>query len=304
MLQSRSHGFRSSAKPSQIQRTPWLHPKLGNSIDSCMSSRKTFLTACLCLFYVLNLSCPTFMRLGGCLLCLGVVHFLKLLGGSMPKLDVSAISSYVLLLLSDLVYLSVLWVFVAGLPTIAFIIETFISEAWNSEQKMVDVRSADGSVSEGDGISEENRSGIGYYKVSDKWSSWNRDRSFKGGNRNGGYDGGVGRLNNGSRYTTPSGVHNGAELLWRQNRDVFNNQGSDVTQQRYILPMANPDAFTAEKNILQYPVPPSQLRNLWSQQPPAPTWSQNYTRVRVAFSNMCIYANAYRLKSTASWLVQ
>jgi hypothetical protein len=238
----------------------------------------------------------TFMRLGGGLLCLGVVHFLKLLGGSMPKLDVSAISSYVLLFLSDLVYLSVLWVFVAGSPTIAFIIETFISEAWNSERKMVDVRSADGSVSEGDGISKENRSGIGYYEVSDKWSSWNRRRSFKGGNRNGGYDGGVGRLNNGSRYTTPSGAHNGAELLWRQNRDVCNNQGSDVTQQKYILPMTNLDAFkyratsmapsTAEKNVLQYPVPPpSQFRNLWSQQPPAPTWSQNYIQVRVAFSN-------------------
>jgi hypothetical protein len=136
----------------------------------------------------------SFMRLGGGLLCLGVAHFLKLLGASMelnPKLDVSAISNYVLQFLSDFVCLPVLW---------AFVIEAFFSEAWNSERKMIDMHSTDGSVSEGDRKSKENISGMGHNEVSDKMSSWNRGRGLKGGNNNGGYNGRVGRLNNGNRY--------------------------------------------------------------------------------------------------------
>lgn len=189
-------------------------------------------------------------------------------------------------------------------------IETFFSESWNAERKMIDVRSADASVSEGDRISKENSSGIRYYDVFDNWSSWNRGRGFKGGNNNGGR---VGRLNNGSRYSS-SGAQNGAQLLWGQKNDVFHSQGSDVTQRKYILPMTNPDALkhraismapsTAEKNVLQFPLPPSQFRNLYSRPPPTPTWSQNNIQVRIAFSNPCIYANTCMLKSTASWLLQ
>jgi len=143
----------------------------------------------------------SFMRLGGGLLCLGVAHFLKLLGASMelnPKLDVSAISNYILQFLSDFVCLSVLWAFVAGLPTMAFVIEALFSEAWNSEWKIIDTHSTDGSVSEGDRKSKENISGIRHNEVSDKMFSWNRGCGLKGGNNNSGYNGGVERLNNGN----------------------------------------------------------------------------------------------------------
>ena len=79
------------------------------------------------------------MRLSRALLCLGVAYFLKLLGNSMElnlKLDVPDISNHVLQL------------FVAGLPTISFVIEAFFSEAWKSERKMTDMHSTDGPVSE------------------------------------------------------------------------------------------------------------------------------------------------------------
>lgn len=74
------------------------------------------------------------VRLGGDVLCLGMLFFLELLGCSIPKLDVSAIHSYILQFLSD--FVSVLRVFVASLSTIVFVIEKFFSEAWNLERKM------------------------------------------------------------------------------------------------------------------------------------------------------------------------
>ncbi|PVH73116.1 hypothetical protein DL98DRAFT_538618 [Cadophora sp. DSE1049] len=120
----------------------------------------------------------------------------------------------------------------------------------------------------------------------------NRGRGFNGGNNSGGYNDRAGRLNNGSRYSSPSGAQNGAQLLWGQKSDVSNSQGSDVTQQKYILPMTNPDALKhgatsmapsiAEKNILQFPVlPPSQFRNLYSPPPLTPTWSQNNIEAQI-----------------------
>jgi hypothetical protein len=117
---------------------------------------------------------------------------------------------------------------------------------------MIDMHSADRSVSERDGKSKQNSSGIGYSEASDKMSSWNRGRGFNGGNNNGGYNGGVGRLNNGNRYTCPSGAHNSNQLQWRQNSDVFNRQGSDVIQQKYNPPMMNPNAFNSSCPFLQY----------------------------------------------------
>jgi hypothetical protein len=223
----------------------------------------------------------SFMGLSGGLLCLGVVYFLKLLGGSMElnlKLDMSAISNYVLQ-----------FMFVAGLPTIAFVIKAFFSKA---EWKMTDTQSVDGSVSERDGKSKQNSSGIGYSGASDKMSSWNRGRGFNSGNNNGGYNG-------------LPGAHNSTQLRWRQNSAVFSDQGPDVTQQKYKLPMTNPDAFkyratsmapfTNEKVPPYTDLPLSRSRSLWSQQgtevfvpqpvsPPAPTWSENYIQVRVASS--------------------
>lgn len=165
---------------------------------------------------------------------------------------------------------------------------------------------------EGDRISKENSSGTEYYDVFDNWSSWSRGCGFKGGNN---YNDRAGPLNNGSRYSSPYGAQNGAQLLWGQKSDVSNNQGSDVTQQKYVLPITNPNALkygatsmapsTAEKNIFQFPVlPPSPFRNLYSRPPYTPTWVQNNMQVRIAFSNSCIYINICRPKSTALWLLQ
>jgi len=162
----------------------------------------------------------------------------------------------------------------------------FFFESRSAEREIVDFRSANAFVSEGDRISKENSSGIGHYNVFDNWPSWNRGRGFKGGNNNGGYNDRAGRLNNGSRYFSSSGTQNGAQLLWGQKSDVSNSQGSDVTQQKYILPMTNPNAlkhlatsvapFTIEGHILQFPILlPSQFRNLCSRPPLTPTWSQN-----------------------------
>jgi hypothetical protein len=50
-------------------------------------------------------------------------------------------------------------------------IETFFSESGSAEREIVDFRSADASVSEGDRISKENSSGIGHYDVFDNWPS-------------------------------------------------------------------------------------------------------------------------------------
>jgi hypothetical protein len=216
-----------------------------------------------------------------------------------PKLDVSALSDYLSQFLSDFVHLSALWVFVAGLPTIAFVIETIFSEAWNSKRKMIDIQSADGSISEGDGKCKENSPG----EVSEKMPSWNRNRSLKGGNSRG-TNSIIGPLNNCSRYTSPSGIPNGDQLLWRRDSGVSNRQGSDITQQKYILPKSNPDAFkyrtthmapSIDERVPPYTVlPPSRPRNIWSQQDlpplaghPAPTWSEDYVQVRTGFSNTC-----------------
>ncbi|PVH73945.1 hypothetical protein DL98DRAFT_594543 [Cadophora sp. DSE1049] len=142
---------------------------------------------------------------------------------------------------------------------------------------------------EGDRISKENSSGTEYYDVFDNWSSWSRGCGFKGGNN---YNDRAGPLNNGSRYSSPYDAQNGAQLLWGQKSDVSNNQGSDVTQQKYILPITNPNALkygaismapsTAEKNIFQFPVlPPSPFRNLYSRPPYTPTWVQNNMQAQI-----------------------
>jgi hypothetical protein len=71
-------------------------------------------------------------RLGGGLLCLGVAHFLKLLGGVIelnPKLNVLALSDHLSQFFFDFIYLLALWVFIAGLLTIAFVITAIFSKA-------------------------------------------------------------------------------------------------------------------------------------------------------------------------------
>jgi hypothetical protein len=143
-------------------------------------------------------------------------------------------------------------------------IEKFFSEPWSAERKLIDVRSADALVSDEDRISKEYRAGTWYYGAFDNWSSWNKGRGFEGRNNNSGYNGRVGYLNNSSRYSTPSGPQNSARLLWGQNSTVFSSQGSDVTQQKYILPITNPHALkhratsialsAVAKNVLQFPV--------------------------------------------------
>lgn len=141
---------------------------------------------------------------------------------------------------------------------------------------------------EGYTVSKESSSGTGHYDVFDNWSSWSKGRGFKGGNN---YNERAGPLNNGSRYSSPYGAPNGAQLPRGPKSDVSNNQPKD------ILPITNPNALkhlatsvapsTIERHILQFPVlPPSRFRNLYSRPPPMPTWSQNNIQVRIAFSNL------------------
>jgi hypothetical protein len=147
---------------------------------------------------------------------------------------------------------------------------------------------------EGDTVSKESSSGTGSYDVYDNSTSRSKDRGFKGGNN---YNERAGPLNNGSRYSSPYNAQNEAQLPRGQKGDVSNNQGSDVTQPEYILPMKNPNTLkhlatavapsTFEGPILQFPVlPPSQFRDLYSGPPLTPTWSQNNIQVRIAFSNL------------------
>jgi hypothetical protein len=169
--------------------------------------------------------------------------------------------------------------------------------AWNIhpylDKLLDDIETFFSEPFEGDTVSKESSSGTGHYDVFDNWSSWSKGRGFKGGNN---CNERAGPLNNGNRYSSPYGAQNGAELPRGHKSDVSNNQGSDVTQPRYILPTTNPNGLKhlatsvapsiIEGHILQFPpLPPSQFRNHYSRPPLTPTCSQNNIQVRIAFSN-------------------
>ncbi|KFY01488.1 hypothetical protein O988_02710 [Pseudogymnoascus sp. VKM F-3808] len=166
-------------------------------------------------------------------------------------------------------------------------------EAWNIhpylDELLGDIEKFFSKPFEGDTVSEDSNSGTRHCDVFENWSSWRKGRGLKGGIN---YNERAGLSNNGNQYLSPYGAQYGVQLPRGEKTAVSNNQGSDVTQPKYILPTTNPNALkhlatsvapsTIEGHILQFPVfPPSQFRNCYSRPPLTPTCSQNNIQAQI-----------------------